>query len=433
MDRRDFLRGTGYAIGTGLIFPANLQKLKLVTNGTDFKNWTDIRNQFSLEEGKIHMAQMLLASHPKPVQNAIEEHRKQFNANPAEYWENNFQAAEPKVIASAARYLECQPGEIALTDSTTQGLGILYTGFKLNSRHEILTTTHDHYSTEKSLDYAAKKNGATVRRISLYDDPSEASADEIVNRLKDAIKPETKLVAVTWVHSSTGVKLPIRKMADAIQSINKPKSAEERVYFAVDGVHGFGVEDLNIAELGCDFFVAGTHKWLFGPRGTGILWAKKDAWNMVIPTIPSFSVEYEVWLGLQSAAVLTFSDLFSPGGFHAFDHRWSLNEAFDFHRKIGKARIEQRTHEFSTLLKEELAKMSHVKLHTPMSPELSSGINCFEVEGLPAGEVVGRLHANQIIASATPYRVSYARLAPCITNTEEEVRACIRAVRQLAG
>lgn len=431
MDRKQFLRNTGIALGIGLTHPASLSSNPLFSE-LSFDSWTDIRNQFLLEKGKIHMAQMLLASHPKTVKDAIENHRKNFNTNPAEYWENNFTTAEPRVLESAAAYLEAKPGEIALTDSTTQGLGTLYTGFKLEEGDEILTTTHDHYSTEKSLEFAAQKNGATIRRISLYDNPSKASVDEIVERLTNAVRPETKLVAVTWVHSSTGVKLPLRPMADAIKAINAERDQSNRIYFSVDGVHGFGIENITMKELGCDFFVAGTHKWLFGPRGTGIIWAKEDAWDMVIPTIPAFSyTAYGMYLGMIPEGKMNFSDTCSPGGFHAFDHRWALNEAFDFHMKIGKDRVEQRTHLLSTMLKEGLREIDHVTLHTPVSAELSSGVNCFEIDGMTPPEVVARLHEKHIIGSTSPYRESYARLTPCIINTEEEVEACIRAVKEI--
>lgn len=433
MDRRKFLSSTLLALGTGVIYPANL-KYKPTSRPFSPDNWMDVREQFPLDPEKIHMAQMLLASHPKPVKEAIENHRSNFDKNPTEYWENNFVTAEPKVLKSAAAYLQADPSEIALTDSTTQGLGTLYTGFKLTEEDEILTTTHDHYSTEKALEFAVQKNGASISRISLYDDPAQASVDEIVNNLENAVQPATKLVAVTYVHSSTGVKLPIREMANALKTINSNRSSKDRIYFSVDGVHGFGIENITMEDLGCDFFVAGTHKWLFGPRGTGIIWAKKDAWDMVVPTIPAFSNNaYGMYLGMVPEGKLNFSDLCTPGGYHAFDHRWALNEAFDFHMKIGKKEIEDRTHQLSLMLKEALNEMNHVTLHTPVSEELSAGINCFEVNGLTPSEVVEKLHQKHIIASTSPYRTSYARLTPCIINTVEEVEICIKAIENIKG
>ena len=74
----------------------------------------------------------------------------------------------------------------------------------------------------------------------------------------------------------------------------------------------------------------------------------------------------------------------TPGGFHSFEHRWALGEAFAFHRRIGRERITERIHALATQYKEGLAAMPHVTLHTPLSPALSAGLICFEVQGEPA-------------------------------------------------
>ena len=428
MKRRFFLRSTGLALGAGVVLP----HLSQGSTTPSLDSWSNVREQFLLQPGRIHMAQMFLASHPKPVRDAIDRYRKLLDESPVEYWEKNFGTMEPSLCEAAAKYIQADPGEIALTDSTTMGLGILYTGFKLKEGDDILTTTHDHYATEKSLEFAVLKNRATIRRITLYKEASTASTDEMVGTLIKAIKPNTRLIAVTWVHSVTGMKLPIRAMADAIKEVNNQRTAANRIYFSVDGVHGFGIENKSMADLGCDFFAASAHKWIFGPRGTGILWARKEAWDMITPTIPSFSDSaYNMWLGKLAPGKLSFSDLHSPGGFHSFEYRWALKEAFEFQLEIGKAKVEDRTHQLSTLLKEGLRGVKHVKLHTPVSPALSAGINCFEVDGMTSEEVIKKLHSKNIIGSAAPYAVSYARLTPSIVNNEAEVRTCVTAVENI--
>jgi selenocysteine lyase/cysteine desulfurase len=76
--------------------------------------------------------------------------------------------------------------------------------------------------------------------------------------------------------------------------------------------------------------------------------------------------------------------------------------------------------------------MKHVKLHTPMADRLSAGLVCFEVAGMPAPEVVKRLHERKIIASVTPYAAEYARLSPGILNTPEEIERTLAEIRALA-
>jgi len=428
MNRRNFLAKTSLGLGASTLLPAlSCQAATTQTMG----EWEAVRADFPIKTDKIQMSQMLLASHPRPVSAAIEKYRKALDENPAEYVETQFPILVRETLMAAGKYLATSPLEFALTDSTTMGLSLLYNGLQLKPGDDILSTTHDHYSTEKSLDFAAKRNGATIRRINLYEAPSTANLDQILSNLKQAILPNTRIVAVTYVHSSTGVKLPIKAMSEIIATANKNRTDANRIYFCVDGVHGFGIENITVDDLGCDFLVAGTHKWLFGPRGTGILWAKKEAWDMVAPTIPPFSQAYLMWMNSIPEGPLSFYSKITPGGFHSFEHRWALKTAFEYHLTIGKEKIQNRTHQLSTLLKEGIQAIPHIKLHTPISSDLSSGINCFEVDGLDAKKTVEKLHEANIIGSTTPYKKVYARLTPCIINTEEEVLQCIKALENL--
>ncbi len=433
MDRRKFLANSGVALGSAMAIPAisraeNISAINKFAPGS----WAYVRDQFNLSHRHIQMSQMLFASHPKPVRDAIQDYLQKFDEDPGLFWEENWVSAQERVMKAANKYTGAAFGETALTDSTTQGLGLMYTGLKLKKGDEILTTTHDHYSTETSLDYAVKQSGATLRRIDEYKDPAKATVGEITSNIDRAINSKTRVVAITWVHSCDGVKLPVKAIADVVRNANNGRSPEERIYLCVDGVHGFGNQDVDIPDLGCDFFVAGTHKWLFGPRGTGIFWAKTDAWDMIEPKIPAFRMNpFSKWLG-QPAGDITFADLHSPGGFHAFEHRWALDKAFEFSMEIGRDRIHQRTTELSTRLKEKMTQIGNVHLYTPVDPALSAGINAFKIGSLSAAEAVKAFHDEGIFASASPYAESYVRLTPCVINTEEEVDQCIEVIQKLA-
>jgi selenocysteine lyase/cysteine desulfurase len=229
------------------------------------------------------------------------------------------------------------------------------------------------------------------------------------------------------------VKLPIAVLAEVVAAANRGRVEEDRVILCVDGVHGLGVERESPAELGCDFFVAGCHKWMFGPRGTGVVWGKPAAWKGHVPAIAAFEqAPYMAWMkGVPPSA--PGGIMASPGGFHSFEHRWALGEAFAFHERIGRARITERIHTLARQCKEGLARMSHVTVRTPTDASLSAALVCFEVKGLGPHEVVKRLHARKIIASVTPYATEYARFSPGILNTPEEIETVLREVRALAS
>jgi selenocysteine lyase/cysteine desulfurase len=223
-------------------------------------------------------------------------------------------------------------------------------------------------------------------------------------------------------------------MARAIETINRSRDEQDRAIFCVDGVHALGVEDFRLSELGCDFFIAGTHKWMFGPRGTGLVWGHPRAWPVAQATIPTFNTQaYDIWMKAAPPKDLPPSIYMTPGGFHSFEHRWALDEAFTFHQAIGKSRVTQRIHELSQQLKQGLAAMSHVTLHTPLSQDLSAGIVCFEVDGVTAREVVARLRQRGIVGSVTPYATQYARLAPGLFNSTSEIQTTLEAIQDFAA
>src|SRR5205823_7646211 len=154
-------------------------------------------------------------------------------------------------------------------------------------------------------------------------------------------------------------------------------------------------------------------KWIFAPRGTGIVWARPSAWARLKPLVPSFSdmEVYNAWKEDRLPRGPTNANRVTPGGFTAFEHQWAMGAAFRMHQQIGRARIAARIRELNDRCKQGLAAIAGVKQHTPRDPALSAGICCFEVAGLAPGEVVKRLLARKIIASTTPYAVSYARLS----------------------
>lgn len=399
----------------------------------DPEDWSSVREQFAIAERPIDLSAMLVASHPWPVRSAIEEHRRGLDREPTLYYERNDDRLTRASAAAAADYMGAHSGDVALTDSTTMGLGLLYNGLVLRPGDEVLTTEHDYYVTHESLRQAAGKTGATIRRIRLYDEIENASSDGIVRTIRNAIRPRTRVLAVTWVHSGTGLKIPLGEIAEAIEEANEGRDEEGRILFCVDGVHGFGIEDATVDDLGCDFFAAGTHKWIFGPRGTGVLWGRGERWAHVRPSIPSFrdGASWTGWFRGQDPQGRTDGRRMTPGGFKPFEHRWGMAPAFEFQASIGKGRVQERTHELARQLKEGLRSIAGVRLVTPLGEELSSGIVCCDVQGMSAGAAVNALREREIVATVTPYETEYLRFSPSIRNTEAEVERALEAVRDV--
>jgi len=168
---------------------------------------------------------------------------------------------------------------------------------------------------------------------------------------------------VTWVHSSSGVKLPIPEIARALRG-----------------------------------------RSLFDGRA------------------------YVAWMTGEERAVPA-GPLHTPGGFHSFEHRWALADAFALQAEIGQDRIAARVHELAGRLRAGLAEIRGVRLRTPAD---AAGIVCCELDGVRPGEAVRRLRdEHRVIASVTPYATEYVRFGTGLMVDEDDVDAAVAAVRAL--
>ncbi|QCO67550.1 aminotransferase class V-fold PLP-dependent enzyme [Luteimonas yindakuii] len=435
LTRRSFLAAPA-VLSTALLPPSLLAAVEAETPAVpDLSSWDAVRAQFALDPAHAHFASFFIASHPAPVQAAIDGYRRAMDRNPFHVVEHGMFSegadnVHMQVQAEIADYLGARPQDVCLTGNTTTGLALVYQGLPLAAGDEVLCTTHDHYSHHESIRLATERAGASMRKVVLFEDAASASTGSIIDALLKGIGPRTRVVGLTWVHSSSGIRLPIREIAAALRA-----RAGAPLLLVVDGVHGLGSTDETVATIGCDYFCAGTHKWMFAPRGTGMVWANADNWARLRPLIPSFTDvdQYVAWERQAEPASPTTADRISPGGFHAYEHQWAAAAAFRMHKQMGRTRVAARIRELNDQCKAGLAANPKVTLHTPMSGELSAGLVSFEVDGLSPAEVVKQLLARRIIASTSPYAITYARLAPSLVNTPEEVDRAVRAVREISG
>ncbi|MFJ2482027.1 aminotransferase class V-fold PLP-dependent enzyme [Pseudomonas sp. NPDC087598] len=418
-DRRTFLKQAGILaaslpLGAAVhAQAASASSAAAIPPAVPKDKWAQLRQLFNQDPDYLHFSNFLITSHPRPVQEAIDRHRATIDRNPGLMMDWDLQETwkhEADVREWAGRYLQAKPGQIALTGSTTEGLAAIYGGIHVRPDQEILTTVHEHYSTEFTLDFRVKKEGTQVRKIKLFEDANRVSTDEVLSAIRQAIRPNTRVLGMTWVQSGSGVKLPIGEIGKLVDEVNRKRADKDKILYVVDGVHGFGVEDLSFPDMHCDFFIAGTHKWMFGPRGTGIICARSEQLKDVTPTVPTFSQDTD------------FATSMSPGGYHAFEHRWALSEAFKLHLQLGKAEVQARIHQLNTYLKRRLQEHPQIELVTPLSPALSAGFTFFRVKDRDCDKIAAYLMKNRVVVDAVDRDVGpVVRTAPGLLNTEAEI------------
>ncbi len=374
----------------------------------------------------MNFANMAIASNPLPVRVAMEQHRQMLDAQPWVYLKNSLHVEEARVCAAVADYFGVPDTNVALITGTTLGLALMYGGIRMKPGQEILTSDHEFQRALDVMSSRTERQGTPCRRISLIPDPPSVTTASVMARLKEAVCSHTRVLALTWVYSNSGVKLPISEIANWLSTeVNAYRSnGEDKVLLCVDGVHGFGVEGTQFRDLGCDFFVSGCHKWVFGPRGTGI-WCGTDlAWKQYAKLVPTSSRMDR--LGLSH----------TPGGVQAYEHFWALEEAFRFLDRVGPDDIADRVHQLTGWLKEKLSKLPKVSVVTPMLREYSAGIICLDIEGVSPDDAVKRLFGKNVVATTSSTdagrpKAKHLRLSIAMYVTDEEVEKCLDAIASL--
>ena len=444
LSRRAFIRNAALTTAAASLIPTKTLAGEKASSATaiDYQDWGAVQGLFNTSPDVVHAALFFLATHPQPVRDEISRLRRMIDANPLEAVEHGaFIDPENNLYGGAvgaiARYIGANPNDIALTSSTTHGLAVAYQGLRLKAGDEVLTTAHDHYSQLETVRLACDRSGATRRQVRLFPghDASGATIESIARTIREAISPSTRVVGITWVHSSSGLMMPLKEVADVVREANASRSSDQRILLLVDGVHGLGSADrTNVVSSGVDIFVSGMHKWMFGPRGTGFVWARSELWDQMDPITVSYDSGelYYAWLQGKDAPRPARARDFGMSGFQAYEHVWAIPAAVEMHEAIGPDRVRDRILALNGHALDGLAKMSHIELRTPRDASVRSGICAFEVAGRQPSQVVRELREKGVVASTSPYSPTYVRLSFGIANSEADVDAAVSAVASLS-
>ena len=306
---------------------------------------------------------------PEPVFNTLTSTFKIQCTTPCEVY-NTFGARRDEVRSKVARFVGAEPGEVVLSYNATEGLSFVADGLDLESGDEVLLSSMEHMAGIAAWGLQAKRRGVVVREVPIGLPPR--SVDEVVGAFEAAITPRTKLINISHTVYISGLIAPIKELSEMAH--------RHDVLVLADSAHGPGMLNLNLHDLGVDFWAGSPHKWLGAPCGVGIFYVRKDVQERLWPTIAMSG-----WDTQPDAR------RFETLGQQADPLAFALGEAVDFQNTVGKERIQRRIQTLATHLKEGLGEIPGGGLHTSMDPYLSSGLTAFSVPGKNPDEIVNYL------------------------------------------
>jgi len=330
-------------------------------------DWNAIRRLFRLDPSIVYLNSGTEGSIPKEIQKNYFRYIKEWASSPSYYFafDKTFQDWQKSNREKAGKFIGTTGENICITNNTSEGLSMALLGVNLREGDEILSTLHDYPSSESACHVLSKTRGVIYTQLYL---PSPAeSKEEIVNIFRNAINPKTKVLLISHITYTTGLRMPAKELCRL--------AAEKNIITIIDGAHALGTLPLEMEETGCDFYAAAGHKWLNGPPGTGILFirdAKRNPYNLlpIISELYGFETPYPV------SDMLQIRGCSDTPGFTAMTDAMALNEL------IGKEKILNRLLELNHYLQmriiSEWGKDCLLSPScTPGTQELCSGIVSF--------------------------------------------------------
>src|SRR5579859_1482272 len=269
--------------------------------------------------------------------------------------------------AGIAAVIGAEPDEIGLCGNATDAVNWVTAGLAWSEGDEVLLSGQEHPAMLWPWTYLRQRRGVVLRRF-----PVTHDADAMIAHIGRLVTSRTRVIATSHVSSETGTRVPVRELA--------AYAAERGILTMIDGAQAVGNIQVEIRDLGCDFYAANGHKWLCGPNGTGFLWAPLDRMAMLWPA----------HVGAGSAARFderTGIELHAGGRRFEFGTRdyarWAgMHAALDWLQDLGGiAATEPRERELASHLRREVRKRDGWTLHTPEAWEHGSALTTFSVPG----------------------------------------------------
>jgi selenocysteine lyase/cysteine desulfurase len=418
--RRDFL----HAVGGGLAAasaPARIPPAP--ANEAAF--WADVRRRFDLEPGHAFLNTGTLGPCPRSVRERVTETLRQLDALPTTaYWAQGM----PRFLASLPRLAgllgASDPRSVTVTHSTTEGINIVARGLAWKPGDEVLTTTHEHVGGDAVFKHLARTRGVRLVRYAMPMSPP--SDDEIVEGLARLVTARTRLIMVSHVLYTNALVMPVERIGALAERVG--------ALYLVDGAHPLGQMRVDVAAMRAAFYAGSGHKWLCGPRGTGLLYVRPD----LLDSLEPFTVSY---------------DLADPPGdaraFHAGATRlnfvWTNNlhdvlgllAAVEFHLGLGPERVRARCMALWRRLREGVRDVPGLEA-VAVPEERSAPMLTLKVQGRANTEVFRALKGRGITVKEVadhelPEPINSIRAATHVFNSEEDVDRLVAGLREVLG
>lgn len=419
--RRSFIKQALAGITGATLLPSytvtasNAKKTIPFLDHTDASEafWETVKEQFIFADGLHYFNNASLGSSPISVQKATNEFRATLDSFPSKYMWGDWSDEKEMVRQKIADLFSVSNEEIAITHNTTEGMNLIARSFDLHPGDEVILGDHEHHSGTVPWKVWQESKGVRLVRPVLPILPK--TVEDIVAVYRDAITPKTKVISMCHIVNTNGMILPVKAISEMAH--------KKGILVAVDGAQGSGMFDIDLHDLGCDFYTASAHKWLFSPKGISMFYAKKESQHYLKPLIVAYGYDDPSIRRLENYNTRNLPEYLGLGA------------AVDFHTNIGKQKITERSYELKNYFRLKVQNNPAFKLKTPESDDLSCAIQTLEIVGKDVREVKNQLFENYGIDTRpmTTFGLNGVRISFAVFITKKDIDYLVKALKEIAG
>ncbi|NNF35160.1 MAG: aminotransferase class V-fold PLP-dependent enzyme [Saprospiraceae bacterium] len=419
--RRYFLKSITGGIAGSMIIPEllmgelkNLDKVNHLNRKMDDSedSWQLVKEQFVFAPGIRYFNNASLGSCPNHVRKATNAFRDTLDSFPSKYMWGGWKDEIENVRNSVASLLKVSAEEIALIHNTTEGMNLIARSMDLQPGDEVILADHEHTSGTIPWEVWQETKGIKIVRPELPILPE--SEDDLVACYEKAITSKTKVISMCHIVNTNGMILPVRAIS---------KMAHEReILVAVDGAQSAGMFDIDLHDLGCDFYTASAHKWMFSPKGVGVFYARKDSQHHLKPLI--------VCRGHRDTSIRRLENYNTRN----LPEVLGLGAAVEYYYNIGPQTIHNRTYELKQYFRGKINGNPKFTLKTPGADHLSGAIQVVELLDKNVRTVKNQLADNYGIdcRPMSTFNLNALRISLAIYITKADIDYLVNALEEIA-
>ena len=330
-------------------------------------------------------------------------------------------AATEEARATVARYFNADVDEVTITHGTTEGLNIVIYGMKWGPGDEFVSCSLEHPALATPSSVLEERYGVTVKRVEV--DPA-AGKEEALQAFKAAITPKTKLVAISHVQYSCGLKLPAKEIVEVAHAAG--------AQVALDGAQTGGQFKIDVRDMDVDYYSISGQKWVLGPNGTGALFAKREHIKNLEPLFITNAIADargmlgdapgapNPWMRFRIASQ-------SPALVAGF------NTGLGLLMDIGMEEVEAYCKRLGDRMRAGVLQTPGCTLTGPSDPETTCGLTSVAIAGWEPRQVVDALWERYRIAVRAVNSPAAIRISTAHFNTEDEVDRVLDALKTIAS